>query len=88
MFIYMYVIAIISGCTYIQLMCMPLVVECRELSHPQNGRVEFPVPIFPQSEAVYTCNTGHVLLGESLRRCLDDGVWSGNEPTCVGELHT
>ena len=33
-------------------------------------------------------NTGHFLLGESLRQCLHDGVLSGIVPTCVGEIHS
>lgn len=60
-------------------------VECKELNHPPNGRVKFPaVPIAYQSEAVYTCNTGYNLEGNNSRKCLVEGVWSGMEPTCVG----
>ena len=59
-------------------------VECKELHHPLNGRVEFPVPIVYQSEAVYTCDMGYNLVGNSSRYCLDDGVWGGTEPSCVG----
>lgn len=59
-------------------------VECKELNHPPNGRVEFPVPSTYQSLAVYTCNTGYNLKGNDSRECLVDGVWSGMEPTCEG----
>lgn len=33
-------------------------------------------------EAVYSCNRGFVLFGNSRRSCGGNGAWSGNEPTC------
>lgn len=56
---------------------------CKELNHPSNGRVQFPIPIKYQSVAVYTCSAGYDLKGTSSRECLGDGVWSGTEPTCI-----
>ncbi|ELU05207.1 hypothetical protein CAPTEDRAFT_227166 [Capitella teleta] len=50
--------------------------------HPiQNGyilgsRFEFDSSVF------YTCNEGHFLNGAPLRLCLNNGSWSGPQPTC------
>ena len=63
-----------------------LAMECMELDNPANGRVNFPVPTVYGSEAVYTCETGHVLAGNSSRRCQIDGTWSESHPTCIGEF--
>ena len=60
-------------------------MNCKELTHPRNGRVEYAVPTVYQSEAVYTCDPGYSLKGPSSRECLQDGVWSGTETTCVGK---
>ena len=65
-----------------------LAVECMELDNPVKGRVNFPVPTVYGSEAVYTCETGHVLAGNSSRRCQIDGTWSESHPTCIGEFET
>ncbi|XP_064386933.1 E-selectin-like isoform X2 [Halichondria panicea] len=36
----------------------------------------------PGTEAIYDCHTGNTLNGEAVRRCQDDGTWSGIAPTC------
>ena len=41
----------------------------------------------PGSVATYTCASGYVIEGTSMRECTCDG-WSGRDPTCIviGEL--
>ena len=38
--------------------------------------------------AIYTCDTGHQLVGNEERVCQETGLWSGSEPYCKkrGEL--
>jgi len=31
---------------------------------------------------VYVCDDGIVMTGNVVRRCQNDGTWSGSEPTC------
>ena len=33
--------------------------------------------------ATYTCDSGYELIGDDTRRCVN-GVWTGEEPTCIG----
>ena len=35
--------------------------------------------------ATYSCNSGFTLDGNSVRSCLPNGQWSGQEPSCVGK---
>ena len=56
---------------------------CHSLAPPTNGVVsgaerEQPVG----SEASYNCSEGFSLEGSEQRRCQNNGVWSGAEPTC------
>ena len=60
-------------------------IECDLLPHPPNGQV-----IVTGTEeggvAVYICDEGFVLEGTPIRECGSDGTWSGEEPTCEGDL--
>ena len=56
-------------------------VDCGPLDDPENGTVfifgtTFGFPAF------YSCFTGYVLVGASVRICLASGNWSGSAPTC------
>ncbi|KAL4230224.1 Sushi [Mactra antiquata] len=33
--------------------------------------------------AIYTCNTGYTMVGQSIIQCRYDGTWSTSSPTCV-----
>ena len=38
------------------------------------------------SQANYSCNPGHELMGGNVTRaCLLTGMWSGEDPVCQGE---
>ena len=55
---------------------------CPSLSNPQYGsmltlkRTEF------EDEAIYECNEGFEMVGNSRRYCRSTGSWSGTAPTC------
>ncbi len=61
-----------------------LVIDCGDLSNPENGRVEFNATTFT-SIAVYTCDNGYMIApaeANKQRFCRIDGKWGGVEPTC------
>ena len=35
-----------------------------------------------EEEAIYECNEGFEIVGNSRRSCQSTGSWSGDEPTC------
>ena len=61
---------------------------CDELSDPENGNVNVTRPLdtglTEGSIAAYTCNNGYQLIGgDQTRTCMNTGLWSGEEPTCL-----
>ena len=41
-----------------------------------------------QSVAVYQCDEGYTLQGQTIAACLENGTWSGPTPTCAREWTT
>lgn len=56
---------------------------CPTLSDPENGVVTILDDI-PGGVAIYRCNPGLALVGDSNRTCGIDEQWSGEPPTCRG----
>ena len=57
------------------------------LEDPQFGRVEIVGDGTLGSTAVYSCDLGYQVVGETERQCQLNGligVWDGQEPTCEG----
>ena len=55
-------------------------IRCPDLENPENGQVMSNGVI-----AVYTCQEGYRLEGESQRECDgESGEWLGEEPSCSG----
>ena len=61
-------------------------VDCGTLGNPANGEVSASNTNY-NSTAMYSCNTGYTLTGHIIRTCLESGLWSGSEPTCVGKMY-
>jgi CUB/sushi domain-containing protein len=61
--------------------CVRVIVQCDPLPNITNGQVRVDSRDIG-SVAVYSCNEGYGLDGDSLRTCTADGVWSGREPSC------
>ena len=59
---------------------------CRQLQDPENGAVTQRRLPFVGSVAVYTCNNGFELNGNSRRVCQSNGRYSGEAPVCEGEF--
>ena len=36
-----------------------------------------------EGTCVFTCNTGFTLSGSAVRRCQEDGTYTGTQPTCI-----
>ena len=62
-----------------------LAVDCGSLNNPRNGEVTLTGTTL-RSEALYSCNSGFVLVGENRRVCQTNGEWSGEAPTCTGSM--
>lgn len=59
------------------------VVGCGVLTAPDHGAMS-QTGLREGSTANYTCEQGFTLSVSETRVCLDQGVWSGDEPTCNG----
>ena len=62
------------------------VVDCGNLTDPDNGSVNQTAGTTVGQTATYSCNTGYNLVGDSSRTCQAEGVWTGSAPTCQGML--
>ena len=60
------------------------VADCGGLDSPTNGIVVFSGTTFG-SQANYSCNSLHRLVGPNSRECTEEGVWSDTAPTCIGQ---
>ena len=62
-------------------------VICQLLDDPGDGQVTLE-GVSVGSEAVYSCDVGFQLIGESRRTCLLSrrGAWSGTEPSCQSKV--
>ena len=76
--------------TYGLLFCC-IVASCGSLSSPNNGSVIQPSVVsvlggvHRPAITSFTCNVGYELSGISERVCLENGSWSGSQPTCKRE---
>ena len=64
-----------------------LAVTCPTLRKPENGALTGCHGNQAQqfnTSCHITCNTGYRLTGSSVRRCLENGEWSGLDTRCRG----
>ena len=64
--------------------CMHVYTECPELTAPVGGSVII-TGFTPGNVAIYSCDDGLQLSGDTLRTCLPTGEWTGDDPICIGE---
>ncbi len=57
------------------------VVDCGHLSPPVGGSVTLTGTTVG-SQAFYSCGKGYELMGDSVRTCQFNGLWTGKEPIC------
>jgi hypothetical protein len=61
-------------------------ITCRQPADIANGSVtttNWIPPIMPGTKAVYRCNIGYVISGQSEVECVGDGEWNGTVPRCL-----
>ncbi len=61
--------------------CMHAVIVCPKLPTIHYGTVSVGNRQVG-STAIYNCDDGFILVGDSTRHCLSTGVWSGQPPVC------
>lgn len=59
------------------------VISCGELPTPPNGN-KIGTQITYGSTAIFTCDSGYMLVGSAVRECLSSGLWRGIETRCLG----
>ena len=59
----------------------PPIVECNYLNDLEYGEINYEGVSFGD-KANHSCHYGYKLVGESVRKCLYSGEWSGEEPLC------
>ena len=70
-----------SSCCYLF-----TVVNCSaEIAKPTNSHVHIESTRY-QGIARYECNPGYELVGKDVRKCQENGHWSGTPPRCIGEI--
>ncbi|XP_068706774.1 uncharacterized protein [Montipora foliosa] len=58
------------------------VTRCPQQSAPTNGMLE-PCSNLPGQICRFSCSTGYVLGGASIRKCNNDGSWTGEQTNCT-----
>ncbi|XP_025893196.1 CUB and sushi domain-containing protein 3-like [Nothoprocta perdicaria] len=58
------------------------IISCGELPTPPNGN-KIGTQITYGSTAIFTCDSGYMLVGSTVRECLSSGLWSGIETRCL-----
>ena len=61
------------------------IVECDYLVDLEYGKVNHE-GVYYGDKATYSCHYGYKLVGESTRKCLYEGHWSGEEPKCIKSM--
>ena len=62
-------------------------IRCPSLSTPTNGvktGCSGSVSDLYDTQCSFTCTVGYNLIGSSIRRCLENGTWSGETSQCQG----
>lgn len=62
-------------------------VECGSLVMPMNASSYGELTTYP-NKVYFQCDEGFVLKGSSVRVCLANGSWSGNDTSCEGVSNT
>ncbi|XP_060565067.1 fibropellin-1-like isoform X2 [Ruditapes philippinarum] len=58
-------------------------LDCGNLKSPTSGSVDLSGGTLFEATAVFTCNPGYTLTGDSERYCTNTGDWDNSNPTCI-----
>lgn len=73
------------ACTKTTFVVLHLVISCGDLGTPPNGNKIGTLTVFGAT-AIFSCNTGYTLVGSRVRECMANGLWSGAEVQCLGNI--
>ena len=66
---------------------LPIAKDCGQLATPTNGSATGLKTTYPH-EITFHCDDGFNIFGSRVRKCLSNGIWSGNETYCSGNVST
>ncbi|XP_053397800.1 neurogenic locus notch homolog protein 1-like isoform X1 [Mercenaria mercenaria] len=58
-------------------------LDCGTLKAPTDGSVDLTAGTLFEATAVFTCDAGYTLTGDTERYCTNTGVWDNSSPTCI-----
>ncbi|ETE68909.1 CUB and sushi domain-containing protein 2, partial [Ophiophagus hannah] len=58
------------------------IISCGDLPVPSNGNRIGTLTSYGAT-AIFSCNSGYILVGSRVRECMANGLWSGLEVTCL-----
>ncbi|XP_058853305.1 CUB and sushi domain-containing protein 2-like [Acipenser ruthenus] len=58
------------------------IISCGDLPHPPSGNKIGVLTVYGAT-AIFSCNTGYILVGSRVRECMANGLWSGTEVRCL-----
>jgi CUB/sushi domain-containing protein len=61
------------------------IVDCGSLLTPANGFKLQNLTTY-EAKVSFSCRTGYILVGSSMRRCGADGRWDGMQPSCESKV--
>ena len=61
-------------------------IDCGTLPAPDNGEVDLSEGSLLGAMATYSCDPSYSLVGMSSRQCQENETWSGEAPTCEGNV--
>uniref|UniRef100_A0A8C2E6P3 CUB and Sushi multiple domains 2 n=1 Tax=Cyprinus carpio TaxID=7962 RepID=A0A8C2E6P3_CYPCA len=62
------------------------IISCGDLGTPPNGNKIGTLTVYGAT-AIFSCNTGYTLVGSRVRECMSNGLWSGAEVQCLGDIY-
>ena len=60
-----------------------LTTDCGAPNSINNGSIVIDEGMLYNATVTYSCDTGYYLSNNVSRVCDDNGVWSGEDPTCL-----
>lgn len=76
----------VMRCVYDDIVIIRAARDCGDPGELENGQVTLSSGTTLGSVATYSCTTGYNAIGETVRECGTDGLWTNSVPICMSEL--